>query len=151
MSGSGNFFSIGEDHIQFIPPQVVLTFGYHSLAGQCFRHGSPSAYGVEMAIAHVEDAIQAEPLLRGLSPDYASADAYLHIIAGLAGAEDRLSQPQIESVFNRVADVLSGSPKRPGEYPDEADFVSYLTIVREISHHLNIENIQLVGQAAHRA
>jgi len=143
---SDNFFSINDDNIQFIQPPVVLTVGYHSLASRCFRHTSPSPYELEMAIAHIEDALQAEPLLRHLSTDYANADPYLHVIAQLAGAEETLSQQHIESVFNRVADVVSGSPKRPGEYPDEADFVSYLTLVREISHHLNIQNIRLVSQ-----
>ncbi|MEI7256611.1 hypothetical protein [Dickeya dadantii] len=45
-------------------------------------------------------------------------------------------QQQIENVFNRVADIISGSPCHDGEFPDEMGFIRYLIIVRELS--LNI-------------
>ncbi|WP_459594672.1 hypothetical protein [Dickeya ananatis] len=109
-----------------------------------FRHTIPSAYDVEMAIATIEDVIQATSVLRQVAQQASCADPYLKEIARITGSHDMLTQQQIEDVFNRVADVISGSPKRDGEFPDEIGFISYLVIVRELSHHLNIQQIMLV-------
>ncbi|GAB7201986.1 hypothetical protein [Dickeya oryzae] len=109
-----------------------------------FRHTIPSAYDVEMAIATIEDVIQATSVLRQVAQQASCADPYLKEIARITGSHDMLTQQQIEDVFNRVADVISGSPKRDGEFPDDIGFISYLVIVRELSHHLGILQIMLV-------
>ncbi|ACZ77362.1 hypothetical protein LHK94_01665 [Dickeya zeae] len=137
-------FTIGDDHVSFTAPEVVLPLGYQAIAHRFFRHTIPSAYEVEMAIATIEDVLQATSALRQVAQQASCADPYLKEIARITGSHDMLTQPQIEDVFNRVADVISGSPKRDGEFPDETGFISYLVIMRELSHHLNIQQIILV-------
>lgn len=134
-------FSISEKTIQFSQPDLALPIGYLTIAHQFFRHDIPSPYEVEMAIATIEDHIQATPALHHIASEFDCHDPYLQQIMQLAGVENKMSQSEIEQVFNRVADVVSGSPKREGEFPEEKNFISYLLIIRELSHHLNIENI----------
>ncbi|WPD76610.1 hypothetical protein OGM23_04395 [Dickeya fangzhongdai] len=137
-------FTIDEEHVRFTTPDIALSIGYRAIARQFFHHKIPSPYEVEMAIATIEDKLQATPALRQVAQHIASADSYLKEIARSAGSHGTLTQQQIESVFNRVADVISGSPFHDGEFPDDAGFISYLVIVRELSHHLNIQQITLL-------
>lgn len=139
-------FSIGENTVHFTLPDISLPMGYSVLSQQFFRREIPSAYDVEMAIATIEDHIQATPQLHhNIASEFDCADEGLKQIARLAGAGDVISQSQIEQVFNRVADIISGSPKRAEEYPDDHNILSYLLIVRELSHHLNIQKINIIS------
>ena len=139
-------FSIGADNIRFTAPPVALPVGYHSLSKRYFHHNIPSPGEVEMAINVIEDAIQATPLLRTTAGSFNCADHFLKEIASVAGESARLTQQNIEQVFNRVADVAAGSPRQPGEFPADPEFICYLLIVRELSHHLNIQDINLTLQ-----
>jgi len=135
-------FSISEQKIQFSQPDISLTVGYHTLAQQFFQRDIPSPYDVEMAIATFEDHIQATPQLHHIAPEFDCHDDYLKQIMQIADVRNEISQAEIERVFNRIADVVSGSPKRDGEFPEDKNFISYLLMIRELSHHLNIEKIR---------
>jgi len=134
-------FSIGEQKVQFSQPDISLPVGYLAIAQQFFQRDIPSPYEVEMAIATIEDHIQATPLLHHIASAFDCHDDYLKQIMQIAGVSEVISQPEIEQVFNRIADVVSGSPKREGEFPEDKNFISYLLMIRELSHHLNIEKI----------
>lgn len=134
-------FSIGEQKVQFSKPDISLPIGYQSITQQFFHRDTPSPYEVEMAIATFEDHIQATPQLHHIADEYSCHDDYLKHIMQIAGVDNEISQAEIELVFNRIADVVSGSPKRDGEFPDDKNFISYLLMIRELSHHLNIEKI----------
>jgi len=47
-----------------------------------------------------------------MSERFTFADDTLRKIARIAGAEGTLTQCRLEDLFNRVADVISGSPLR---------------------------------------
>ena len=134
-------FTISENKVHFSQPDISLPVGYMAISRQFFHHNIPSPYEIEMAIATIEDNLQATPQLHHLAPAFYCTDDYLKIISHIAGVEDTITQAQIEQVFNRVADIVSGSPKREGEFPDDKNFISYLLIIRELSHHLNIQII----------
>ncbi|MGG4773342.1 hypothetical protein ACLO87_01750 [Paenalcaligenes sp. Me52] len=134
-------FSIDADHIRFTQPALSLAIGYRTLAQQCFNHTPPTPYEVEMAIATVEDHIESMPELQQTASHQVCADAYLQDIVRRTGDEQTLSQLELERLFNRMADVVSGSPMKDGEFPDDTNFFSYLLIVRELSHHLKIQRI----------
>lgn len=134
-------FSICENKVHFSQPDITLPIGYLTISQQFFHHDIPSPYEVEMAIAMIEDHIQATPQLHHIADEFDCNDHYLQQIAQIIGAGDVIDQSEIERVFNRVADVVSGSPKREGEFPDDKKFISYLLIIRELSHHLNIQKI----------
>lgn len=134
-------FTIGADKVHFSQPDISFAGGYAAISRQFFHHSMPSPYEVEMAIMTIEDLIQATPQLHHMASECNCADAYLKQISHIAGGNDVITQTQIEQVFNRVADIVSGSPKREGEFPDDKNFISYLLIIRELSHHLNIQKI----------
>lgn len=134
-------FSIGEQKVQFSQPDISLAVGYLTISQQFFHRNIPSPYEVEMAIATFEDHIQATPQLHHIASEFDCNDDYLKQIMQIAGVSDVISQSEIELVFNRIADVVSGSPKRDGEFPEDKNFISYLLMIRELSHHLNIEKI----------
>ncbi|MGG4605038.1 hypothetical protein ACLPHM_09630 [Paenalcaligenes sp. Me131] len=134
-------FTIDADQIRFTQPALSLGIGYRTLAQQCFHHTPPTPYEVEMAIATVEDHIESMPELLQTASQQVCADAYLQDIARRTGDEQTLSQLELERLFNRMADVVSGSPMKDGEFPDDTNFFSYLLIVRELSHHLKIQRI----------
>lgn len=135
------FFSISEQKVQFSQPEISLPIGYQGISQQFFRHEIPSPYEVEMAIATFEDHIQATPQLHHIAPEFNCQDDYLKQIMQIAGVANEIGQEEIERVFNRIADVVSGSPKREGEFPEDKNFISYLLMIRELSHHLHIEKI----------
>lgn len=135
--------NIGEESTFFSLPAITLPLGYQRHARESFRQKSPAAMDVEMASAQAEDCIQATPALRQTAHQAHCNDPWIIEIARIAGSHSILTQEQIERVFNRVADVVSGSPKHEKEYPDEAEFISYLIILREFSHHLGIADIFL--------
>lgn len=136
-------FAITEDQIHITQPPLSLAIGYRSLAQHCFRHTPPTPYEVEMAIATVEDHIEAMPELQQVASHQICADTLLHELARIAGNEREISQIALEALFTRMADVVSGSPLREGEFPDDTHFFSYLLIMRELSHHLGIQHIAL--------
>jgi len=138
---SNGSFSISEQKILFSQPDISLPVGYLTIARQFFKRDIPSPYEVEMAIATVEDHLQATPQLHHIAPEFDCHDDYLTQIMQISGVSEAITQSEIEQVFNRVADVVSGSPKRDGEFPDDKNFISYLLMIRELSHHLNIEKI----------
>lgn len=138
---SNGSFSISEQKIQFSQPDISLPVGYLTIARQFFKRDIPSPYEVEMAIATVEDHLQATPQLHHIAPEFDCHDDYLAQVMRIAGVGEAITQSEIEQVFNRVADVVSGSPKRDGEFPEDKNFISYLLMIRELSHHLNIEKI----------
>ncbi|HED1420155.1 TPA: hypothetical protein R4S64_002155 [Kluyvera georgiana] len=137
------FFSIRADQVTFTSPDILLPVGYSSVTGKFFHHNIPTPYDIEMAIAVIEDIIQAATGLHAVAETVHCSDDYLKEISRITGERNPLEQSDIEYVFNRVADVVSGSPKHEGEFPDEKNFISYLIIVRELSHHLNIQRISL--------
>lgn len=137
------FFSIRPDQVTFSSSDIFLPVGYASVAGRFFHHRIPSPYDVEMAIATIEDCIQAATGLHAVAGTLRCSDDYLKEISRIAGELNPLTQGDIEDVFNRVADVVSGSPWRENEFPDDPHFISYLIILRELSHHLNIQHIYL--------
>ena len=136
-------FSIDADQIQFTQPPLSLALGYRGLAQQCFHHLPPTPYEVESAIATVEDYIEAQPELLQVAEHQVCTDTLLKDIARMANNEEALSQMELEHLFNRMADVVSGSPMRENEFPNTRDLFSYLLIVRELSHHLGIQRISL--------
>lgn len=136
-------FSISEKKVHFSQPDISLPIGYLAISQQFFHRDIPSPYEVEMAIATVEDHLQATPQLHHIASEFVCNDDYLKLIVQMAGASDVINQSEIELIFNRVADVVSGSPKGEGEFPDDKNFISYLLIIRELSHHLHIEKISI--------
>lgn len=125
-----------------------LAIGYAKLAKQYFNQPLPTPYQVEMAIIEIEDAIslihhqwQADD---SRQITFYCKDQWLQTIAILLNiSTGDISREHIETLFNRVADVIAGSPKYSHDCPDSLEFISQLLIVRELMHHLDIKQLQL--------
>lgn len=79
-------FSICENKVHFSQPDITLPIGYLTISQQFFHHDIPSPYEVEMAIAMIEDHIQATPQLHHIADEFDCNDHYLQFI--MRGAID---------------------------------------------------------------
>ncbi|MEW5903877.1 MAG: hypothetical protein AB1722_05970 [Pseudomonadota bacterium] len=106
--------------------------GVHSLLAQ----GPLTAATVEAGIAAIEDLLM--PALRAL-PDGAdlvvAEAAWSDILRGLAGAGEPVPVAAIETQFNHLADVASGSPARLQPVSTAPLSVLKLLLLREVMHH----------------
>ena len=128
------------------PVQVLrLPIGAASVAAAHFRHDPPSEADMERAIQAVEDVVM--PLHRLLPPgaSLASTDAAVREIALLAGVApaDRmlLTVDDVESVFDRLAAVVTGSTPARQQIPAGPAFAATLLVLREFMHHLKFAAI----------
>ncbi|WP_226569951.1 hypothetical protein [Mangrovibacter yixingensis] len=138
-----NKLTIGPDKIELSTPPLILALGYASLSNKFTQKPYPSEQDVENAIMAVENCIHTEKQLRNLAPNQVCSDAYIQSVALSTNSQKVLTQEKIECLFNDIADIIAGRPKRQGEFPDEPEFIAYVTILRELSHHLNIQTFLL--------
>lgn len=132
----------------------VLEFqiGIDTLAQQIFKHTPPRPIELEQAIDLVEEAImqvQAQ-VPRGLAVDSRSARLLLLQRSGsplqaMPGETPQLSLQQVESLFNRLADLSQGRPAMQDDLPTGPRFAAALLIWRELMHHLQIETVTLAA------
>ncbi|MEY8710224.1 hypothetical protein A9B99_18585 [Mangrovibacter phragmitis] len=135
--------TIGPDKVEFSTPPVTLNIGYATLAAKFTQSPYPSEQDVENAIMAVENCIHAEKLLRNLDSNQVCNDSWIQSVALSTGCQQKLTQDNIECLFNDIVDIIAGRPKRQGEFPDDPGFIAYVTLLRELSHHLNIQSFTL--------
>lgn len=124
--------------------QLVINVGYDSVIKYDFKHHFPNAYQTEMAIITIETAIE-QVMTQWQKTSILQTDNHeIKKIAHYFNNEKSLNTEQIERMFNRVADIIAGSPRQRDLLPDSLEFTASLLILREVLHHLNIEEIELV-------
>lgn len=124
--------------------QLRLNVGYDSVIEHDFKHHFPNAYQTEMAIITIETAIEQVMTLWQKTAILQTDNGEIKKIANYFNNEKSLSTEQIERLFNRVADIIAGSPRQHDPLPDSLQFTASLLILREVLHHLNIDVIELV-------
>ncbi|HBX46686.1 hypothetical protein [Limibacterium fermenti] len=144
---------IGEDFTFLInangtdkaPQSWVLPIGSNVTSNKYFIHKPPTADEIEYAIIEVEDEIMAlNPTIEKGKYRLMSFDPLVHDIAGYAGVTgNKLPIKEMESVFSRVAAIVSGRPASMDILPDSNEFAAGLLIVREVMHHLYFQEIIL--------
>lgn len=135
---------IDNEHVLFETENqqsIMLNIGKQQIAKKYFKQALPSPYDVEMAIIEIEDQImlirsQWQPHKNVFTADLAIKEMMVWI-----GNPNELNRDGLERNFNRVVDVIAGSPKHENEFPQSAEFISLLLILRELTHHLDIETI----------
>jgi exopolyphosphatase/pppGpp-phosphohydrolase len=128
------------------PAQAMrLPIGAASIAAAHFRHDPLSEADMENAIQAVEDVVM--PLHWQLPPGVplAGTDPALReiaLLAGVAPAESMLLTVEgVESVFDRLAAVVTGSTAARQGIPAGPAFAATLLILREFMHHLKFDAI----------
>lgn len=140
--------TITPDKSQFIHPKqasiITLPIGYANLAQRHIHHSPATPYEIENVIMLVEDEIMLKQKQIDRSRILVSDDAQIVKIAHFAqlGQDSPiLLREQVEVLFNRVADLISGRPLAQDPLPMEAPFILTLLILRELLHHLGFERI----------
>lgn len=102
------------------------------------------AYGMEMAIVRIEDELAGVPKSVYRAQVF-SRSPMLRVIAQACGLDsDRtISRDAVEQLFNRQTAVASGRPSVSEALPESLNFVAGLLLLRELMHHLDIEQIDL--------
>lgn len=124
--------------------KIVINIGYQKIIDRHFKQSLPSANEIEAAIITIEDAIESIHKQWVPIKHVFVKNAQLNDIAKFIKADNILTSDKIENGFNRIADIIMGSPKKDNEFPDSLVFISSLIIVRELIHHLQIEDIRII-------
>lgn len=124
--------------------QIILDIGYKKLIREHFKSQSPTPLEIEAAIITIEDSI--ERIYSTWPPtidELITKNAQLSLIRHFFDEEEDLGVNHIELLFNRIVDIISGSPKRGEDLPDSNEFIACLLILREVLHHLSIKMITI--------
>jgi len=124
--------------------KINLKIGYETLIHTYFKHDLPTPYQTELAIIAIENAIE------GIYFEWKSVDKIMtdneqvHLMIDYFKAEKQIDSAQLEQLFNRVADFISGSPKQELAFFTSPNFMAILFILREVIHHLSIDTIEII-------
>lgn len=123
----------------------VAAIGWDNIARDYLRHAPPTPPEMEAAITRIEDEIvAARAVLSGLR-ELETNDPHIREIAIAAGLADAgsitLDVQAVEAVFNRLANVASGSPSRSQGLSEAPQFAATLLILRELMHHLGFSSV----------
>lgn len=127
---------------------TILSLGTKSLSENYFIHTPPTEYEIEMAINTVEDALM--PIVTDIRKgnyQLATLDKNAKDIAYYAkigGAN--LSIKDVESIFSRIAAIVTGRPFSTDILPNENNFIAYELILREVMNHLGFHSIILIDR-----
>lgn len=127
----------------------VLDIGALKTTREYFKHIPPTPSEVENAIQVVEDTVM--PLHKLLIPTTRlyTLDASVTEIARLTVYSDskegvKLERADMESVFNRLAAIITGRPASQDILPTSGSFASTILILREVMHHLGFMEITVL-------
>lgn len=124
--------------------QLIIDIGYQPVINNYFKQTFPTPYTTEIAIIVIENTIeQIKPIWQPINK-IVTSNKQIKYIASYFNSTQYLTIEQVELLFNRVADVIGGSPKREREFPDSIEFIATLLILREVLHHLTINVVELM-------
>ncbi len=137
------------DNVTQFDQVITLNIGPKNIATRYFKHDIPSPYEVEMAIIEIEDTIEAiahtwHRYVANCTVNLVASKTQFADLIAISKIDNTLIVSQLEYTFNRLADVIAGSPKRLNELKIDAQFISLVLILRELMHHLSIEAIHFV-------
>jgi hypothetical protein len=127
--------------------QVTLQAGSMQNILQYLQHEPSTPAELEAAIETIENELM--PVISSLPTQrlLVSSDPLIFQIAEhIPGLADKpISREEIESLFNRLADVAYGTPARILSVPENREFAAVLLFLRELMHHANFSTITLLN------
>jgi exopolyphosphatase/pppGpp-phosphohydrolase len=132
-------------------PEKIWAFdiGTEKTARDFFNRFPPTPGEVENAINFVEDELM--PVFKLLTPGSGiySTDKKIREIFQYAGFKKNqdefiLTRVSMESIFSRLAAIITGLPASQDELPASTAFAATLLILREVMHHFGFIEISFI-------
>lgn len=142
---------VGDDELSFFVPADGRTLQAGSLAParQLLRHAPVTAAELEALIELIEERIMPSlrllPAATGLEAVAAEMDDVARALAPGADGGQVVGIDEVERLFNRLADVASGSPVAAAGLPADAAFALRLVLLREVMHHGGFAQVTLLS------
>ncbi len=143
-------FEIFTDSKEDSSKSYLVNIGYEDVSNRFFKKFPPTYDEVDYAINYTEELIV--PLHNSIDSNMLlySNDSHLKEVASIAfntytDENGFLTLPtvELESVFNRLSDIIKGLPASQDVIPQDNKFAAYMLILREILHHLYFKAIKI--------
>ncbi len=134
---NGLSFEIGSQHIQ-------IEQGLGFVGSKSISNGVIDELAIEKMIYFIEEIIESQPLrnlnINGIA---VTADTTMAQLSELFfSAKKQISRTELEYGFNDFIDRLSYYTNQVA--PDQFYIFTYFVFVREMMHHLRVEQIQII-------
>lgn len=134
---NGLSFEIGSQHIQ-------IEQGLGFVGSKSISNGVIDELAIEKMIYFIEEIIESQPLrnlnINGIA---VTADTTMAQLSELFfSAKKQISRTELEHGFNDFIDRLSYYTNQVA--PDQFYIFTYFVFVREMMHHLRVEQIQII-------
>ncbi|MDV8152433.1 hypothetical protein R5L37_11750 [Acinetobacter pittii] len=129
-------FEIGSQHIQ-------IEQGLGFLNSKSISHGVVDELAIEKMIYFIEETIESRPLRNlNISGVAVTSDAAMtHLSQLFFSAKKQISRIELEHGFNSFIERLSYYTNQVA--PDELYIFTYFVFIREMMHHLRVEEIKI--------
>jgi len=130
-------FDINNQHVQ-------LQQGLGFINSKSIRHGIVDELAIEKMIYLIEEIIESQPLRNlNISSVAVTSDAAMTQLSDLFfSTRKQISRIELEHGFNDFIERLSYYTSQVA--PDQLYIFTYFVFVREMMHHLRVEEIQIV-------
>ena len=134
---NGLSFEIGSQHIQ-------IEQGLGFVGSKSIGHGVVDELAIEKMIYFIEEIIESRPLRNlNISGVAVTSDAAMtHLSQLFFSAKKQISRIELEHGFNSFIERLSYYTNQVA--PDQVYVFTYFVFIREMMHHLRIEQIQII-------
>ncbi|MDC5269768.1 hypothetical protein [Acinetobacter baumannii] len=134
---NGLSFEIGSQHIQ-------IEQGLGFVGSKSIGHGVIDELAIEKMIYFIEEIIESKPLRNlNISGVAVTSDAAMTQLSELFfSAKKQISRIELEHGFNDFIERLSYYTNQVA--PDQLYVFTYFVFVREMMHHLRVEQIQII-------
>lgn len=130
-------FEIGNQHIQ-------IEQGLGFVNSKSIGHGVTDELAIEKMIYFIEEIIESQPLKNlNISGVAVTSDAAMTQLSKLFfSAKKQISRIELEHGFNSFIERLGYYTNQVS--PDQLYIFTYFVFVREMMHHLRVEQIQII-------
>ena len=130
-------FEIGNQHIQ-------IEQGLGFVNSKSIGHGVIDELAIEKMIYFIEEIIESQPLKNlNISGVAVTSDAAMTQLSKLFfSAKKQISRIELEHSFNSFIERLGYYTNQVS--PDQLYIFTYFVFVREMMHHLRVEQIQII-------
>lgn len=134
---NGLSFEIGSQHIQ-------IEQGLGFVGSKSIGHGVVDELAIEKMIYFIEEIIESRPLRNlNISGVAVTSDAAMtHLSQLFFSAKKQISRIELEHGFNSFIERLSYYTNQVA--PDQVYVFTYFVFIREMMHHLRVEQIQII-------
>ncbi|MDX8154043.1 hypothetical protein SLJ62_00570 [Acinetobacter pittii] len=139
-------FSLGLNSLSFDldNQHIQLEQGLGFVGSKSIGHGVVDELAIEKMIYFIEEIIESKPLRNlNISGVAVTSDAAMtHLSQLFFSAKKQISRIELEHGFNDFIERLSYYTNQVA--PDQLYIFTYFVFIREMMHHLRVEEIQII-------